>query len=392
MIAPRWFLTAAHCGDHGVPRSISLNPDNTGLVDLIAPHSFANVDVWIPHSQYAGPPSYANDIALVHVAPYVFHSGGGEYPGIVPPEPIALATAPASTAGGIGDVSFAGFGPTADGELPDYFVQATAVPTHPASACASSYGRAIDPARELCFGNADQNVCGIDAGGPVVAGAGANARLVGVISTELAPPACGTKPALAAYVPGYAGWIAQYVDGGDSAGPIELSWELPPPSLQGFASGVSNVQGWAYSKVGTITSVRVLGQDGTSLLTVPCCSERGDVKDTFPEAPLLSGFAAAINWANLTSAQTALTLVVRDSAGNERRELRVVKRVRLAGDVTFARGLVFTDATSCTLGEESGRAIVTCSNIEYDVGSCAGTVTLAWSDDKQAFEILRGCQ
>ena len=125
---------------------------------------------------------------------------------------------------------------------------------------------------------------------------------------------------------------------------------------------------------------------------MPCCSERGDVKAVYADAPLLSGFSAAINWANLARVITALKLVVRDSAGNERSELRVVDRVRLAEDVTFARGLTFTDKTACTVGEQSGRAIVTCSNVEFEGGSCAGTLTLAWSDDKQAFEVLRGCE
>jgi hypothetical protein len=54
-------------------------------------------------------------------------------------------------------------------------------------------------------------------------------------------------------VPGLLSWINQQIDGTQPASPINYGWEFPPPSHVGVATGVSNVQGYAYSTAGTIS-------------------------------------------------------------------------------------------------------------------------------------------
>jgi len=75
---------------------------------------------------------------------------------------------------------------------------------------------------------------------------------------------------------------------------IKGTLELP----DGFASGVANVQGWAYTTTPGAELIQPFAVliNGVEQFKVPCCGDRGDVKDAHPEAPLLTGFSAAYNW------------------------------------------------------------------------------------------------
>jgi len=195
---------------------------------------------------------------------------------------------------------------------------------------------------------------------------------------------------VATFVPGYAAWINQRIDGTAPASPIQYGWELPQPSSSGVATGVSNAQGWAYSKAGTITSVR-LERNGQHFLTLPCCSERSDVRGSDQTIPLLVGFSAATSWGLLGNGLSNLTLVIRDSAGNERRETRAVQTVRTLSNFPRVTDLAFLSSTSCQLFNQSATAFAECSGLGFAQGTCSGDVTFAWSNGKGAFEVVEGC-
>ena len=76
----------------------------------------------------------------------------------------------------------------------------------------------------------------------------------------------------------------------------DIFGELEAPS--GFASGISNVQGWAFTNTPGAELIQPFDVliDGEVQFRVPCCGDRGDVQDNFPGAPLLSGFSGAYNW------------------------------------------------------------------------------------------------
>ncbi len=65
-----------------------------------------------------------------------------------------------------------------------------------------------------------------------------------------------------------------------------------------FASGISNVQGWAYTDTPGAELVQPFDVllDGEVQFQVPCCGDRGDVMAANPGAPLQTGFSAVYNW------------------------------------------------------------------------------------------------
>lgn len=388
LIRNNWVLTAAHCGGGGAPTGVLIGDAEPGVDGPT--HSVATLPVaqWIPHPQY-NPTMRKNDIALIRLS-----ADATQFPpllGNVPqyiPTSIALAASPVTTATSIGSVIVAGFGLLDSGQLPRFVHWAGGLPTFPPSGC--DYDPPEGPltaATQLCWGGYP-NACQGDSGGPVFqVGSGAPLQ-VGVVS--FGPEACGTAPSVATYVPGYVPWINQQIDGTTPASPIQYGWELPPSTANGIASGISNFQGWAFSSAGAITSVR-LERNGSTVITAPCCSERGDVKNSIPGAPLNTGFAAVVNWGNLGDGTSNFTLVIRDSAGNERRETRSVQTVQILNGVPFAANLGFTNSTQCNLITFDGRAGFECSGLSFQQGTCNGKITFAWLNGKQGVEVVEGC-
>jgi len=85
-------------------------------------------------------------------------------------------------------------------------------------------------------------------------------------------------------------------------------------------AGIGIIRGWAFSDTAGVSITQVtLVVDGTSVTSIPCCSERGDVVAAFPQLPsentLNSGFGITQNY-NLNTAGThTIGVEVRDSSG-----------------------------------------------------------------------------
>lgn len=97
---------------------------------------------------------------------------------------------------------------------------------------------------------------------------------------------------------------------------IKASLESPV----GFASQVSNVQGWAYTTTPGAELIQPFDVliDGVKVQQVPCCSDRGDVQDAQPQAPLQTGFSGVINWSRPAleaEGPVVVEVIIRDTAG-----------------------------------------------------------------------------
>ena len=81
--------------------------------------------------------------------------------------------------------------------------------------------------------------------------------------------------------------------------------ELP----DGFASGIANIQGWVFTSTPGAELVQPFEVriDGDLAIEVSCCSSRGDVAASFPQAPLRTGFSAVYNWGLVATAEPAST-------------------------------------------------------------------------------------
>lgn len=390
LIRPNWVLTAAHCAIDGrAPSHVAISDMEPQV--LGADHTVTLIPSaqWIPHPGYDAETSQ-NDVALIRLGQDATANpprlnGSALYT----PQVIQLASSPLSTGASIGNVEIVGFGQDDTGELPRVAMWAAGLPTFPAAVCEAESQLPVSETQQLCYASYP-NACFGDSGGPVFRTVSGTRTQVGVVS--YGPEDCGTGPSVATFVPGHVAWINQQIDGTPPASPIQYGWELPPSTQDGVATGVSNAQGWAFSSAGTITSIR-LERNGQHFATLPCCAERGDVRTVIPAAPLLSGFSAAISWGNLGNGTSNLTLVIRDSAGNERRDTRPVRSVQLLNGVPFSSNLGFGQNSQCEFGFLSGstRAAAECTGLTFQQGACNGTITFAWLNGKQAFEVVEGC-
>ena len=159
----------------------------------------------------------------------------------------------------------------------------------------------------ICLKLEEASVCHGDSGSPLV---GADGLAYG-IAVRIEDGRCGLGT-LTTYTDltweGHKDWIEDTVAGG-----IRANLEWPPLS----PSGISIAGGWAFSTGGEVMPLVELWIDGEYAISMPCCSDRGDVQGVFPETTLLTGFAGTFNWGELlTSGEHTLSAMVEDTVGN----------------------------------------------------------------------------
>jgi hypothetical protein len=206
--------------------------------------------------------------------------------------------------------------------------------------------------------------------------------------------------------------------------------ELP----DGFVSGASNIQGWAYT---TTPGAKLSSQfdvfiNGELAMTIPCCSGRGDVKDAHPEAPVQTGFSGIYNWGLVATApvpvsvpegmslspQALVEVVVTDDMGGSRTLSTTVdvfhptpwpfsklaqwkgpEIVPLGGPETAAAVMPPLLDADCTLLNAgyytAGSAQILCTNLVFtapdDSTSTCAAVYFSWDRGSQSFKMTSEC-
>lgn len=188
---------------------------------------------------------------------------------------------------------------------------------------------------------------------------------------------------------------------GAGSASAEIVGALEAPS--GFASGVSNIQGWAYTNTPGAELIQPFEvyMNGVQNMTIPCCGDRGDVQDAYSDAPLQTGFSGVYNWGRkaLSTPQVTVEVVIRDTAGGE---LRLTKTVDLykSSSFKFDREVKFDlDQGWCESSNESsaveGAASMRCYGLMYasaeDEEVCAGYVEFSWDRATQGFRQSSDC-
>jgi hypothetical protein len=185
---------------------------------------------------------------------------------------------------------------------------------------------------------------------------------------------------------------------------IIANLELPAAAstAYGTATGISNLQGWAYTTAPGAEIQRLIDVfiDDSFAFNAPCCSSRGDVQAVYPDAPVLTGFSAAYNWQLLVSGNHRIRVVIRSSAGEERVLTRTIETLRPFG-VAFVRDVTtHFFGGACTLFGDplssSPTAVVGLSNLRFRTSQkffpCGdGTTVLRWDRATQDFKTIVHC-
>ena len=385
LVRQNWVLTAAHCGE---PAGVLVTDALQGAAGPTHVVHGLVAKRWFPHPGF-NESTAEDDIALVELV-----AEARDYPPtmdgapLYTPEPIdRLDDSPSSDSllVRLFPKYIAGFGLTTPNDptsAPAVANWASGVPAFFLSECLSFYGPPLDSSTQMCFGDFP-HTCQGDSGSAVFEMISGQTVQVGIVSFGSNP--CGVGPSVATFVPGYRDWIDGIVGAAvaptPTAHPISLIWELPPKKSQGVASGVSNAQGIAFSSAGTITSIELF-IDGKKELTLPWPSERGD-----SPGPVLSGFSAAFNWGRPAPGDHEARLVVKDSAGNTRTETRTIETVKILPGASFLREFSADDASCGWISSDTFE----CTGLEFDQGTCNGSIRFRWSNGKQAMQVVQGC-
>ena len=186
---------------------------------------------------------------------------------------------------------------------------------------------------------------------------------------------------------------------------IQAHLEAPNPSE--LASGIGNVQGWAFA---TVPGDEIKAQievwiDGQFAFEVPCCSSRGDVVDAFKNsqtpAPLRSGFAGAFNFQSLAKGEHTMEVRLESKFGHVR-TLKTTFTSEPMGNFAYNKKFLFDDATAdhcvpsnvMVAGESVARLV--CSGMTFTNGKgftehCAGKIEMTWIRSAQGFRLTKGC-
>lgn len=183
-------------------------------------------------------------------------------------------------------------------------------------------------------------------------------------------------------------------------------------------AGIGNVQGWVYTNTPGATLIQPFDVyvDGTKILSVPCCSERGDVQSVIPEAPLRTGFSGTTNWGREAGrGPVDVAVVVRDTAGGELILRRVGVEVHASTALPFSASAEWTEPADlsrlrgassepvggftswCALANGSTGAELVCSGLQSTTPSgeqemCDGAVRYTWDRATQGLRQTSSCE
>lgn len=164
------------------------------------------------------------------------------------------------------------------------------------------------------------------------------------------------------------------------------------------ATGVSLVRGWAFTTIpgASIDTLVEVFVDGELILQAPCCSNRADVRNVFPQAPLLTGFGGVLNYDNLAPGSHAMAVVVSSSVGEQTTLLTTFAVIRPSASFTFLDSVQFANGAACVLGNSPNPpyfpAQIQCTGLAARRGNfvevCPALNVFRWDRASQGFKLV----
>ena len=288
LIADRWVLTAAHCEDAGEYARVGVNsfdPDSPAI----------KIIEWLNH------PLWDRNTADLALAKLETPVPNAQHMPLARNKP---AIGPwVATYGGWGEHEFTGGYPILEVDYPKWGVLDEITDCDVARPGEPNFG---GHGPSFCALDYEGDSCNGDSGSPAI---GEDGLIYGIVVLGVRGCPVGANKMFTdlTHQP-YQDWIYQTISGGIKA---NLEWPGENPS------GISIAGGWAFSEGSAISSLVELWIDGNYSISMPCCSDRGDVPNVFPEAPLLSGFAGIFNWGSLLSpGEHEISVVIDDEVGD----------------------------------------------------------------------------
>ena len=171
---------------------------------------------------------------------------------------------------------------------------------------------------------------------------------------------------------------------------IEIGFEGPNDTQSVASLGL--IRGWAFdATAGKQIKELTLFIDDTQVLTIPCCSPRGDVQAGFPQFPaqntLLSGWGTVVNWGALENGTHIVELSAESTSGQKlTTQTHTITTVRLA-DFSFVD--LFSLASATVQIEENDLMIEGAIVRDKDSQRQAQVkVRLRWLTNQQSFQIV----
>lgn len=283
LIAPSWVLTAGHCS---VVSYIGSDV-RIGTVSLDDPRPVNHVKSWVSHPTL--------DIGLINLESPVWDVPTLSFVGDTEPQI------------GSWNGSILGWGYRKP-RKPDGTWDVDQSEAHIAAIdsvieCKPQYEPAI------CVTSQWSMTCHGDSGSPLI---GLDNRIYGVAQRGTAGcPEGGTATYTSLSDKSIKDFVLTTVGGA-----IFANFEWPLDEV----SGITLAGGWAFSSLAEVEPLVELWLDGEYAISMPCCSDRGDVSAEFPAATTFTGFAGVYNWSGLIGAgDHEAEIRVRDSLGNEKR-------------------------------------------------------------------------
>lgn len=191
---------------------------------------------------------------------------------------------------------------------------------------------------------------------------------------------------------------------GPAAAVIKAALEAPASDFP--ASGVANIQGWAFSttpgaKIHRLIQVQI---DSEPPFPVPCCSSRGDVSDANPNAPGNTGFSGVYNFQRLSEGMHSIKVTIKASSnkGTETKTITSNFEVVKVSPHKFLKSFRWQDTPDqdCEsingLDPAHGNAGAVCNKTRAirdgsPTFDCDGTIQFAYSQASQTFMPITGC-
>ena len=143
-------------------------------------------------------------------------------------------------------------------------------------------------------------------------------------------------------------------------GNADILTMLESPAANQNVSGISAVSGWAFSSVAKAQVTVRLRVDGVTSSAIPCCRERADVAQQFPNVPqaLRSGFALLLNFNLFSEGSHTVAIEVQDAAGSPPQMQEHTVVVAKPGEFEFLDKLTLSAASNIAFSSDRQEIII----------------------------------